>query len=38
MTTHVHKMEGYDRLRVQFSSHKVFRELTETLTGSLVNV
>jgi hypothetical protein len=38
MTTHVHNLEGYYRLRVQFSCHKDFRDLTETLTGSPVNV
>jgi hypothetical protein len=38
MTTHVHNLEGYYRLRVQFSRHKDFRDLTETLTGSPVNV
>jgi hypothetical protein len=38
MTTHVHNMECYYRLRVQFSRHKDFRDLTETLTGSPINV
>jgi hypothetical protein len=38
MTTHVHNLEGHYRLRVQFSCHKDFRDLTETLMGSLVNV
>jgi hypothetical protein len=38
MTTHVHNMEGYYRLRVQFSYHKDFRDLTEILTGSSVYV
>jgi hypothetical protein len=38
MTTHAHNLEGYYRLRVQFFSHKDFRDLTETLTGSPVNV
>jgi uncharacterized protein YndB with AHSA1/START domain len=38
MTTHVHNVEGYYKLRVQFSCHKDFHDLTETLTGSPVNV
>jgi hypothetical protein len=33
MTIHVHNMEGYYRLGVQFSRHKDFRDHTETLTG-----
>jgi hypothetical protein len=37
MTTHVHNIEDYYKLRVQFSCHKDFR-LTQTLTGSPVNV
>jgi hypothetical protein len=37
MTTHLHNMEGYYMLRVQFSGHKVFRD-PQTLTGSPVNL
>jgi hypothetical protein len=38
MTTHVHNLEGCYRLIVQFSCHKDFRGLTETLMRFPVNV
>jgi hypothetical protein len=37
-SSHVHNLEGYYKLRVQFSCHKDFRDLMETLTVSPVNV
>jgi hypothetical protein len=38
MTTYAHNLEGYYRLILQFSCHRDFRDLTETSTGSPVNV